>query len=333
MIYVSLPVHTQPQVVAGQLRNFSFFFPEATVVLHVAARARFEMPQLLQALHDGGCDNVMINPERVMTSWGNILRAHVSNIRFIRRQGNATRICMHASNDMLVRSGLSRRLSMGENFFNYRVVRPGTCWRFGQPALEDECLQRLCKKLGARDVVGSQIEGSCYAAELLFEIADIIAATPDIPPRLPYPREEVWLSTIACALAAPKHGCPYIFSEFHRFDRVFWKVLRYLNPVIGTRSAASDFIRRSVEYVMIKSGFHRISPAWVDRIANDDDHSLAPYEWMSDGNNQWRVFDRHGLYGVKRVPRRTGSSLRTYIDTMAAQSRSDHRLRAGHDRK
>lgn len=320
MIYVSLPVHTQPEVLAGQIRNFEFFFPEATVVVHVSAEARFEMERLTRALDKTGSRNVLINSERLSTSWGNILHAHVSNFRFIRQQGNATQICMHATNDMLVRHGLARRLGTGNNFFNYRIVRPGTYWRFGQPALEDESLRTLLRRLGAVDVIGSQIEGSCYDAALLFEIGDLISRTPVHAPRIPYPREEVWLSTLAIALGAPIHGCPYIFSEFHRFDRVFWKVLRYLNPLIGTKSSASDFIRRSVEYLMIKSGFHRISTTWVDRIANDEYEYLAPYEWMSDGNNSWRIFDRHGLYGVKRVPRRLDSPLRRYIDRMAEQT-------------
>jgi len=317
VIYVSLPIHTQPAVVASQLRNFAFFLPQAIVVLHVSPRAKFEMVELTEALARSRCENFLINPERTPTSWGNILHAHVANIRLIRQLGNATKICMHASNDMLVREGLAKRLGTGENFFNRRTVRPGTYWRFGQPALEDECLSKLRQRFGGADVIGSQIEGSCYRADLLFEIADIISGIPRIPPRTLYPREEVWFSTLANALGAFPAGCPYIFSEFHRFDRVFWKVLRRINPVIGTKSAASHFIRRVIEFGMIKTGFHRINTGWVDAIAKNDIARLAPYECLSDGNNVWRVFDRHGLFGVKRVPRRATSPLRNYIDAMA----------------
>jgi hypothetical protein len=320
-------------VVAGQLRNFSFFFPEAVVVLHVAAEARFEMRQLVAALDHVRPGNFMINPERISTSWGNILHAHVSNIHYIRRHGGATKICMHASNDMLVRGGLAKRLATGENFFNRRVVRAGTYWRFGQPSLEDECLRGLRHRFGDVDVIGSQIEGSCYTAQVLFEIADLISAMPRRSPRIPYPREEVWFSTLANALGASTDGCPYIFSEFHRFDRVFWKILRYINPVIGTTSPASDFIRKVIEFMLIKTGFHKIDVAWVDRIANDDVARLAPYETMSDGNNVWRVFDRHGLFGVKRVPRQVTSSLRGYIDAMVTDPGITTRIAAGSERK
>lgn len=320
VIYISLPIHTQPAAVASQLRNFAFFFPEAMVVLHVSPAARFEMRELTEVLDRSNCGNFLINPERVPTSWGNILHAHVANIRLIMRQGNATKICMHASNDMLVRKGLARRLESGEHFFNRRAVRQGTFWRFGQPALEDECLTALRNRFGGAELIGSQIEGSCYAAALLAEIAEIIMRIPYRPPRIPYPREEVWFSTLANALGASASGCPYIFSEFHRFDRAFWKVLRRLNPVIGTKSATSDFIRRVIEFGMIKTGFHRINTNWVDIIANDEVGRLAPYEFLSDGNNTWRVFDPHGLFGVKRVPRRVTSPLRAYIDAMAGGS-------------
>jgi hypothetical protein len=326
VIYVSLPVHTQPAVIASQLRNFAFFLPEATVVLHVSSEAKFEMRELTEALRQVKSENFLINPERISTSWGNILHAHVANIRFICRQGDATKICMHASNDMLVRKGLAKRLASGRNFFNRRLVRPGTYWRFGQPALEDECLTLLRNRFGGVDVIGSQIEGSCYGADLLSEIAEIISAIPHRPSRIPYPREEVWFSTLATALAAPIDGSPYIFSEFHRFDRVFWKVLRFINPIIGTNSAMSDLIRRTVEFGLIKTGFHRISTKWVDSIANNDVGRLAPYEVLSDGNNVWRVFDRNGLFGVKRVPRRVTSPLRAYIDAMALDPESISRI-------
>ena len=317
MIYVSLPVHTRPAVVAGQLRNFAAFFPEALVVLHVSANARFTMPELEAALRRGGCRNVVINPQRNATAWGTILHAHLANIAWIRRAGNASQICLHSSNDMLVRSGLAQWLRRGGNFLNSRPIRPGSYWRFAAPALADQALRAVCQRLGGAPLVGSQIEGSCYDAPLLFDIAEIAAAA-DVSAG--YPLEEVWLATIAHALDARIRGSPYVFSEIHRFDRVFWKVLRRVDPFIGKPGDPYYFPRRLIEYAMIKSGFHRISRTWVDRIARDDAEQLAPYELMSDGNNQWRVFDRHGLFGVKRVPRRPHSPLRTYIDALAERA-------------
>jgi hypothetical protein len=317
MIYISLPVHTQPAVIVDQLKNFASFMPGATVVLHVSAQAWFELRTLEQGISQARCDNVLINPERLETGWGNILPAHVSNILFIHREGAASKICLHASNDMLVRKGLPMWLAERKNIFNKRIIFPGTCWRFGAAALQDESLINLCRKLGQTRLLGSQIEGSCYDPDLLFEMASLVHSHPYDEPRTPYPREEVWFSTLASALHAEPDGSPYIFSEFHRFDRVFWKVLRFINPLIGTKSGLSDFIRRAVEYSMIKSGFHRINTAWIERIARDDHVALAPYETLSDGDHRWRVFDRHGLYGVKRVPRRIDSPLRSYIAAMS----------------
>jgi hypothetical protein len=319
LIYVSMPVHTRPAVIAGQLANFAAFLPAAKVVLHVSANARFTLEELEHTLAASGCSNAVINTQRLATGWGNILLAHLANVAWIRRQApDCTRICLHSSNDMLVRHGLARYLGREGNFLHHRPILPGSRWRFAMAALGDTALQALRKRLGSIVVVGSQVEGSSYEAALLYEIADIVKYAARQPASLPYPREEVWLSTVAHGRAAPLAGTPYVFSEVHRFDRVFWKVLRFVDPVIGRPGDALWLPRRALEFLMIRSGFHRIDRAWVDRIAHDRADELAPYEWLSDGNSDWRVFERHGLYGVKRVPRRPDAPLRRYIDGLTA---------------
>ena len=319
MIYISLPVHTQPAVIAGQLNNFAHFFPAARVVLHVSTEARFTMAALAAALAAGNCHNAVVNPQRASTSWGNILAAHLANIAWIRAQGDATRICLHASNDMLVRPGLAAWLKQGQggNFLNSRQVAPGSYWRFAAPALADPALRALCRGLGGAPVIASQVEGASFDAALLFDVAAVLAPTLAGAQPAHYPREEVWLSTVAHALAGPPAGRPYVFSEIHRFDRVFWQVLRWLDPLLGGPGDPRHPVRRTIEYAMIQSGFHRIDRRWVDRVAQDAAHALAPYESLSDGNARWQVFDRHGLFGVKRVPRRAGSPLRAHIDSLA----------------
>jgi len=320
LICVSLPVHTRPAVIAGQLANFAAFLPAAQVVLHISADARFTPAQLEAALTEGGCTNAIVNPQRLATGWGNILLAHLANVAWIRRQLPAcTRICLHSSNDMLVRRGLGNHLDKGGNFLHRRPIRPGSRWRFAGAALGDQPLLALRKRLGDAPVLGSQVEGSSYEAALLYEIADIVKHAARQPAPVPYPREEVWLSTVAHACAAPATGTPYVFSEVHRFDRAFWRVLTVLDPIIGRRGDPRWLPRRALEFLMIRSGFHRIDRGWVERIAHDRADALAPYEWLSDGHGKWRVFDRHGLYGVKRVPRRPDSPLRRYIDQLSAQ--------------
>lgn len=314
MIYISLPVHTQARVVANQARNFAAFFPEARIVLHVSANARFSLPDLEATLRACGCQDVVLNPARHATRWGGILQAHLANIGWIRQAGDATRICLHASNDMLVRPGLAGWLGRGGNFLHTRPIRPGSQWRFATPALADQPLASLCRRLGSASLVGSQVEGTSFDAALLFEVAALLERHLDAAA---YPREEVWLSTVAHALGAPIGGRPYVLSEVHRFDRAFWRVLRYADPLIGRPGDPMHFPRRLIEYLMIRSGFHRIRRRLVDRIAADDAAWLARYEWMSDGNNAWRLFDRHGLFGVKRVPRRPDHPLRRHIDALA----------------
>jgi hypothetical protein len=321
LICISLPVHTRPAVIAGQLNNFAAFLPGARVVLHVSANARFTPDQLDAALAQAGCGNACINPLRLPTNWGNILLAHLANIAWIRRQlPQCTRICLHSSNDMLVRHGLARHLERGPNFLHHRPIGPGSRWRFAGAALADPALAAVCHRLGAAPIIGSQVEGASFEAALLYEITGIVKHAARQASPLPYPREEVWLSTVAHARRAEVAGAPYIYSEVHRFDRVFWKVLRVLDPLLGRRGDARWLPRRALEFLMIRSGFHRIDRTLVDRIAADTAGSadaLAPHEWLSDGGAPWRVFDRHGLYGVKRVPRRPEAPLRRYIDSLA----------------
>jgi hypothetical protein len=324
LICVSLPVHTRPAVIAGQLANFAAFLPEARVVLHVSANARFTLAELESTLARAGCGNAIINGQRLATDWGNILQAHLSNLAWIRRHmPRCTRICLHSSNDMLVRPGVACHLERGRNFLHHRPIRPGNRWRFSAAALADTALQALRRRLGNAPLIGSQLEGSSYQAALLHEVADMIGAAASQAPPLPYPREEVWLSTVAYARGARQSGTPYVFSEIHRFDRSFWRVLRHVDPLIGHPGDARYLPRRALEYLMIHSGFHRIDRPLIDRIARDAADSLAPYEWLSDyadSDTRWRVFDRHGLYGVKRVPRRPDHPLRRYIDLLGART-------------
>jgi hypothetical protein len=324
LIYVSLPVHTRPAVIASQLANFAAFLPEARIVLHVSARARFTLGELECTLAQAGCRNAAINGQRVATSWGNILPAHLANLDWIRRHApRCTRICLHSSNDMLVRSGLARHLERGRNFLHHRAIQPGNRWRFAGAALGDPALLALRRRLGDAPLIGSQVEGSSYDAALLHEVTDLIAASGGQPPPLPYPREEVWLSTVAHACGARPDGAPYVLSEVHRFDRVFWRVLRHVDPLIGHAGQARYLPRRALEFLMIRSGFHRIDRRLVDRIARGAADALAPLEWLADeddGGSRWRVFDRHGLYGVKRVPRRPDDPLRRYIDLLGART-------------
>jgi hypothetical protein len=321
LIAVSLPVHTRPAIIAGQLANFAAFLPEAKVVLHVSAQARFTLAELEAALARAGCANAVINGQRLATSWGNILPAHLANLAWIRRHlPRCTRICLHSSNDMLVRPGVACHLVRGRNFLHHRPIRPGSRWRFAHAALADPALHALCRRLGDAPLVGSQVEGSSYEAALLYEVADMIGEAASQAPPLPYPREEVWLSTVAHARGVRPSGAPYIFSEVHRFDRSFWRVLRHVDPFLGRPGEARHLPRRALEFLMIRSGFHRIDRRLVDQIARDAADQLARHEWLSDyaDDSRWRVFDRHGLYGVKRVPRRPNHPLRRYIDLLGA---------------
>lgn len=324
MICVSLPVHTRPAVIAGQLANFAAFLPEATIVLHVSSNARFTLAELERTLAQAGCTNAAINDRRLATRRGDLLPAHLANLAWIRRhRPRCARICLHASNDMLVRPGVACHLMRGQNFLQHRLIRPGNRWRFAGAALADTALQTIRRRLGDAPLIGSQVEGSSYQAALLYEVADMIGAAAGQTPPLPYPREAVWLSTVAHACGARPSGAPYIFSEVHGFDHTCWRVLRHVDRLIGRPGDARSLPRRALECLMSHSGLHRIDRRLVDCIARGAADRLAPCEWLADepsGESRWRVFDRHGLYGVKRVPRRPNHPLRRYIDILGART-------------
>lgn len=111
---------------------------------------------------------------------------------------------------------------------------------------------------------------------MLYAIVDLILTNPPWPAPLAYPLEEVWLFTLAHALHARIDGKPYVFSELHRVDRVFWHVLDYVDPVIGRQTAVSNLIRRSIKFAMIRTHFHRIDKRWVDVVAQDDVSRVSP---------------------------------------------------------
>ncbi|MEZ2354488.1 hypothetical protein [Caballeronia sp. RCC_10] len=323
-IYVSLPVHEAPLVVADQLANFARFCPQACVVLHVSRSGRLDEATLNAALKSQGCDNFLINPAHESTRWGSIFRAHLSNIAFIRSRGDASHICFHASNDMLVAPGLRDHIARHGHGYNVRPITPGSYWWVSPKARADAELDALCKRLGNCPLVGSQIEGAFYEADTLYELADI--ANGAHPGVAGYPLEEVVFPTIAHAIRATPRITPYVYSETHVFDRTYWRFLQEFEWLFGNNWKRARGLRHCVEYAFIKTPYYRLSPGMIRVIAQmsrgipdsavDDvrvARRLEKLQWMNDGDSTWKVFDPHSLYGVKRVPRTLNNPLRDFI--------------------
>ncbi|WOD14036.1 hypothetical protein [Paraburkholderia kirstenboschensis] len=329
-VYFSLPVHEAPLVVADQLTNFSRYAPQARVVLHVSSNAAIDVAALHDILRRAGNDNYLINPVRERTAWGGILRAHLANIAFIRALGDASHICFHASNDMLIRPGCLSHITAQDRAFNVRPIFPESYWWVARKAFYDPALRTVQKRLGGCALFGSQIEGAFYDAPTLFEIADILRqealATAD------YPQEEVVFATVAKALGATPNAMPYVFSEAHVFDRAYWRFLQQFEWMFGNNWTRAPGLRYCVEYAFIKTPFYRLRPDLVELIARPvhatskngrafagrsaQARRLGDLEWMDDGNSIWRVFSVDTLYGVKRVPRSLDNPLRRFIQQL-----------------
>jgi hypothetical protein len=310
--YISLLVHERPDVIAGQLLNFSMFFPDAVVVLHVSLGAGLSGKSLESYLHAAGLRNFRINPVSVKTDWGGIISAHLQNIAFIRACGDASVIVFHSSNDMLVKDGVGRLISDAVNVFNWRRVYPGGCWWPGQVALQDDVFIKAVSSYGSGLIVASQIEGSAYDANLLFDICDEISSLKLLDSPLFYPREELFFSTFSACRGVFPSAVPYIYSEVHVFDRSLWRCIDRLSPVLSRDSDWSRRLREALNKAMFNSRFYKITMENIDEVRRSDAR-LAAGQYLDDGNEVWRIYDPAHLYGVKRIERDSDDPVRKYI--------------------
>ena len=316
MKYISIPVHERIEVIVNQLQNFKRFLPRAMVVLHVSQGATFKKMDLYQALNENKIDSALINPNSVQTSWGGIILAHFENIEFIKSLGNASHIIFHSSNDMLVRDGLDDYLSIRDNIFNHRVIQPNSYWWVGNEAFVDATLSKILSPYGSGLKVASQIEGSMYQAELLYDIVKHYKNSDVFASQRHYPREEVFLSSLACAFDVKSDGLPYIFSEVHRFDRKLWQKLSQHPERYNEHQSVGRRRKNKLNKKIFNSGFYKISPNDVNSIHAGDTIKYQEFEMLNDGHEYWKIFDHQYLFGVKRVERLLSDPIRKMITDM-----------------
>ena len=246
MMYVSLPVHENFDVVANQLQNFARYLPEAMVVIHVSKQATFDQNQLQKFLQLYALDNYIVNPEQAATRWGNIFAAHLANVRMIAKQQDATKVLFHSSNDMLVKEGLAAYLADKNNLFHYRPLLKDSHWVPANRARGDIKLTDWLTKINAGRLIGSQIEGSVYEMPLLKSLlATIDNAVVEAAPN--YPQEEIIFSSFAVANGVVADGLPYVLSEVHRFDALLWGYFSGVVPVAKNKRIKKLLQKRLVK--------------------------------------------------------------------------------------
>lgn len=314
MIYVSLPVHEKFDVIANQLQNFKKYLPEAMIVLHLSAGAHFSIKELDGFLKLNKVDNYIINPVQLNATWGGIIEVHLSNIELILQLGDAQKVIFHSSNDMLIREGLSLYLKDKNFLFHQREVFPNSHWWPANVAIADMAFTDWLSAYGGA-IIASQIEGSMYGIEFLREFNDQYQWRYKRSfSSLRYPREELFFSSLAQAFGIIADGLPYVFSEVHRFDRKLWGYYETM-PLLLNDNPLSKKLKRQLIDKLFDYGDYKISIKDIEAIRSQDESHFKSIEYLSDGNNRWRVHVIDNLFAVKRVPRVMTDKIRQYISS------------------
>lgn len=315
MIFVSLLVHEQPEVVVDTCKNFLSCLSNSRIILHLSKTATFGRNELMQKLIQNSLrDRVLINPNSVETSWGSIIQAHLCNADYISElsdKNDSNFICFHASNDLLIKKNLDFWIKKKGNIFHLREYETPNLWWPMREAFKDKKLIFLLKHLGLKDkLFGGQIEGSCYDLNSFLEIKNIIERSAVLEDNsVWYPREEIIFPSIAYTLGLKPEASPYIYSELHDIDYHSWKVWKLIDKY-WKLPRGKNFAKREFYNFLVKAGIFSMTPNRVDQIRKSKFKDL----YFDDGSSIWCPYpDKSGIYGVKRVKRDMTDKARTYI--------------------
>lgn len=310
MIYISIPVHENPDVIVDQMQNFAHFFPQAMVVLHLSKNAVFSIDVLQKKLDESHISNVLINPIQVETKWGSIIQAHLENIRYIISQGNAEKVIFHSSNDMLVQEGVFEYVKNKKNIFHQRYIKPHTLWWVGRRGLKDNFVSNYFN----HNLMASQVEGSMYEIQFLKKCLEKLDTNPEFfNSKQCYPREEIFFSSFALKFGVLPDGLPYVFSEVHRFDREFFRYLTKYPSLFNQHSFLGKVFKKILEKFLLWTLDYKLSTNDINHIRNSN-FEIEKYSSFSDGKGlDWRVFEINTLFGVKRVCRFINDPIRVFI--------------------
>ena len=311
MIYISIPVHEKMDVIVDQMKNFEKYFPEAMVILHLSQSATFSIEELEEIFLDNEVTNTIINPIQVKTSWGAIIQAHLENIRYIVQLDNAEKVIFHSSNDMLIRQGVYPYVRDKKNIFHQRKCFADSLWWVSRRALKDKILTDYFDN----NLQASQIEGSMYEIKLLTDlINEIDNNNLEITSQPFYPREEIIFSSFANKTGIVPDGLPYVFSEIHQFDRVFFTILERYSCLFRLPFYLGKIAVQILEKWLLKKHNYRINKQTIRSICQQDKNYLQHYLRLNDGKSSiWMCYEIENLFGVKRVERNINNSIRRFI--------------------
>ncbi len=264
-IIISIPIHEAAEVACNQADNIKKYVPNSLIIFHICKSYRnVEEIELLRQK-----ENVVINPTRLETAWGNIIETHICNFLYAKDNYEFKYFLLHSSNDMYVRRGIEKYIFRYKAGFNYREIEDqNSYWIVAHAACKDLLLSKIANG-GSK--YASQIEGSFYAFEIMDEIVTTLQNHMPFEKAVEsYTREELFFSTVAAEMLEHEQvGRPTTFSEVHRFDRIYQNYNIYKDKLIGKKSGmafADDFLRRC----LLRSQIYRIRKRDVYKISEKD---------------------------------------------------------------
>ncbi len=308
-IIISIPIHEAAEVACNQADNIKKYVPNALIVFHICkSYGNNEEIALLRQK-----ENVVINPIRLETAWGDIIETHISNFLYAKDHYVFQYFLMHSSNDMYVRSGIEEYIFRYKAGFNFREIEnKNSYWIVAHAAREDMLLNRIANG-GIK--YASQIEGSFYSFDIMDEIVTVLQKhMPFKKSKKPYTREELLFSTVAAKLLEQGQvGRPTTFSEVHRFDRIYQNYCINKEKILGQKDGLvciDDIFRRC----LFRSKIYRITKKDIYRIKDKDVEYIQKNGCIDDGNGINYLYDGANVFSVKRVPRNLKNRLRRFIN-------------------
>lgn len=316
MIYISLLVHENPEVIINQLENINKFYDKCEIIIHLSNSSEISNNFIEKLIKNKGIYNVIVNKERKNTSWGNVILGHISNINLIKNIGGQGIIVFHASNDMLISTGVQDYVLNTRRAFNKRLLMPGGYWWPAHLVFQDKVFVDFVNSFGSGAIFGSQIEGSFYETDILFEIVELIEKHNLIQSDLHYTKEEIFFSTIANALNCEPYGLPYVYSEVHDFDRILWEKFEIIDRISLLPIIFKNKIKQYINKKIFDKGEYKINIKTVNLILNKNIDYLCKHQYLDDGNNIWKIYDVKNIYAVKRVNRDISDPVRKMISSL-----------------
>jgi hypothetical protein len=305
---ISLLVHEKPDVFRDQVENINFFFPDSYIVVHVSLSSSSPLEDFVSAVKD--MDNVVFNPNRIHTQWGDLLGPKHLNMKYaVNELADVEYITFASSTDMFVRHGVRDYIRQHVAGFDHTaIVNAESNSHIVKTCFSDPLFKSLISELGINHAVYSQIEGSFYNREIACEIVRLIDKHFDVTTcNAPYYREEFIFSTIAQKLLLTETdgiAIPYTLKGLFAYE---WA------RSFGNHSKWLNFPSRLVAKILHNTTH---PPYWrlnllKKSIANDFDN----LSYFSN-TKYCRKFDPKHIYAIKQVRRNIDDPVRNYLRTL-----------------